>query len=491
MEKAGVPVVPGMTRPASERPGHRGIRPAGGLPDPAQGLGRGRRQGHAARGGREARLRAAFERARSEAQTSFGDGAVYAEKLVLRPRHVEVQVVGDSRGARSPPWANGSAASSGVTRKWWRNAPRPPSTPALRERLCAAALDAARAVAYTSCGTVEFLLAPDGIVSLPRDEHPPPGGAPVTEEVWGVDLAREMIAIALGEPLSFRVGRSVRARARCRVPDLRRGPSGRFCAVTGDRDGPAAARGPGRAQRRGLRGGLGRFDRLRPDAGKADRPRPHAGAALDRLARALAEYEISGVATTLPLFRALLSDAEFRRGAFDVQWLDRWLAAGRPVRAGLAVRAGRGAARGGGTGGDGGARSLSKAWATDREWRRTARRESLREALMERIVLVYRGEKGPEEIVVERPGLVLLVLARRAGRAGGSAPRSRTDGSRCCSRTDGRSAAASPGVGRGRCRRSSLRGVNRSLELAEPLRDRLAHASGVRRAETRRSKSGR
>jgi acetyl/propionyl-CoA carboxylase alpha subunit len=109
----------------------------------------------------ETEVGAAFERVRSEAETFFGDGAVYAEKLILRPRHIEVQVVGDSRGGL----VEVGERECSLQRRHQKVVEECPSTvvdAGLRERLCAAALDAAASVGYTSCGTVEFLLAPDG-----------------------------------------------------------------------------------------------------------------------------------------------------------------------------------------------------------------------------------------------------------------------------------------------------------------------------------------
>jgi acetyl/propionyl-CoA carboxylase alpha subunit len=226
-------------------------------------------------------LASAFERVSAEARSFFNDGAVYAEKRIERPRHIEVQVVGDARGKVI---AVGERECSLQRRhqKVVEECPSPVVGPELRERLSAAAVAAARAVEYRSCGTVEFLLAPEGsfyfleMNTRLQVEHP------VTEEVWGVDLAAEMIRIALGEPLSIDLARlSPRGHAiECRIyaEDPKRG---------------------------------------------ADR-----STAIARLSRALSEYEVAGVETTLPLFRRLVSDPEFRDARFDVQWLDRRLADG-------------------------------------------------------------------------------------------------------------------------------------------------------------------
>ena len=252
-------------------------------------------------------------------------------------------------------WASASAASSGATRRSSRSARRPPSSGPVRERLFEAALAAARAVGYTSCGTVEFLLAADGAIYFLEMNTRLQVEHPVTEEVWGVDLAATMIRIALGEKLPFDAA-SLAPRGHaieCRIyaEDPRRG----FAPSPGLISGAAAAAGPRRAQRRGRGGGLGRADRLRPDARQADRARarPRRRRSPGSPARSRTTRS-AGVETTLPLFRALARDPEFVRGDFDVQWLDRRLAAGLfPAdRAG----SGRGVAGGGRARGRRGAR---------------------------------------------------------------------------------------------------------------------------------------
>ena len=272
-------------------------------------------------------LEAAFERVSSEARTYFGDGAVYAEKLIDKPRHVEVQIVGDSHGERV---AIGERECSLQRRhqKVVEECPSPVVSGPLREKLCAAALAAAEAVSYTSCGTVEFLLAPDGsfyfleMNTRLQVEHP------VTEEVWGVDLAAEMISIALGQRLSFSASELVpRGHAiECRVyaEDPRQG----FAPSPGVIASLSLPGGPGVRNDVGIEAGSSVPIDYDPMLGKlivhgADRAQ-----AISRLSRALAEYEISGVETTLALSASLVSDPEFLAAAFDSEWLDRKLQSG-------------------------------------------------------------------------------------------------------------------------------------------------------------------
>jgi acetyl-CoA carboxylase, biotin carboxylase subunit len=183
-------------------------------------------------------------------------------------------------------------------------------------------------VNYVSCGTVEFLLAPDGsfyfleMNTRLQVEHP------VTEEVFGIDLAAEMIRIALGEPLSFGAANlSARGHAiECRI--YAEDPGRDFAPSPGTITALTLPAGPGVRHDLGVaQGGSVPFD-YDPMLGKlivsgADRPQ-----AIARLSRALSEYEISGIETTLPLFRSLVDDPDFVSGAVDTQWLERRLAKG-------------------------------------------------------------------------------------------------------------------------------------------------------------------
>ena len=326
MEKAGVPVVPGTPGAARGAAELEEFAKKAGYPillkASAGGGGKGMRRVDDA-----ADLPAAFARVASEAEASFGDGAVFAEKLVERPRHIEVQVVGDRRGNLV---AVGERECSIQRRhqKVVEECPSPVVEGPLRARLFEAALCAARAVDYTSCGTVEFLLDPDGsfyfleMNTRLQVEHP------VTEEVWGVDLAAAMIRIALGEALPFSaqslVPRGHAIECRIYAEDPRHG----FAPSPGLIGALRLPQGPGVRNDVGVEAGSAVPIDYDPMLGKLVVHGPDRPAAIARLARALAEYEICGVETTLPLFRMLAADSEFAGARFDVQWLDRRLAAG-------------------------------------------------------------------------------------------------------------------------------------------------------------------
>jgi acetyl-CoA carboxylase biotin carboxylase subunit len=326
MRKAGVPVVPGTERPAGSADELAAFGREAGYPillkASAGGGGKGMRRVDS-----EGELEAAFARVSAEAQASFGDGALYAEKRIERPRHIEVQIVGDLSGNLC---AVGERECSIQRRhqKVVEECPSPVVDERLRARLFAAAVAAGRAAGYSSCGTVEFLLAPDGpfyfleMNTRLQVEHP------VTEEVWGVDLATTMIRIALGEPLPFDRGslfpRGHALECRIYAEDPRRG----FAPSPGRISALRLPTGPGVRVDFGVEAGAVVPIHYDPMLGKLIVHGADRATAVVRWARALSEFEISGVESTLPLFRALATDSDFARAAFDVQWLDRRLAEG-------------------------------------------------------------------------------------------------------------------------------------------------------------------
>jgi len=325
MIEAKVPVVPGMARGAS-REDLRAFGRESGYPillkASAGGGGKGMRAVAA-----EGELDSAFDRATSEAQAFFGDPEVYAEKLVEGARHVEVQVVFDGRG-KGVAVGERECSIQRRHQKVVEECPSPVVDAELRRKMGEAALAAAKAVGYVSCGTVEFLLAADGrfyfleMNTRLQVEHP------VTEEVWGVDLAREMIAIALGEPLSFSAadisprGHAIECRVYAEDPDRQFAPSpGRIESLT-------LPQGPGVRHDVGVESGSVVPIDYDPMLGKLIVHGRDRREAVARLARALSEYEVIGIQTSLPFFRRLVSDPDFLSASFDTGWLDRRLAAG-------------------------------------------------------------------------------------------------------------------------------------------------------------------
>jgi acetyl-CoA carboxylase biotin carboxylase subunit len=201
MKAAGVPVVPGLTEAVKSFDEIAEFARATGFPimikASAGGGGKGLRFVE-----REGDLRNAFERVTSEAQSFFGDGAVYAEKFVPKPRHIEVQVLGDQHG-NLVHIGERECTLQRRHQKVVEECPSPLVDDELRARLGAMAVKAAVAVNYYSAGTIECLMSPDRefyfleMNTRLQVEHP------VTEMVWGVDLVKEQLRIAQGEKLSF------------------------------------------------------------------------------------------------------------------------------------------------------------------------------------------------------------------------------------------------------------------------------------------------
>src|ERR1051325_1842746 len=201
MKAAGVPVVPGLTEAVKSFDEIADFAKTAGFPimikASAGGGGKGMRLVE-----REEDLRNAFERVTSEAESFFGDGSVYAEKFVARPRHIEVQALGDMHG-NLVHVGERECTLQRRHQKVVEECPSPVVDTALRERLGAMAVKAAKAVNYYSAGTIECLMGPDRefyfleMNTRLQVEHP------VTEMVWGVDLVKEQLRIAMGEKLTM------------------------------------------------------------------------------------------------------------------------------------------------------------------------------------------------------------------------------------------------------------------------------------------------
>jgi acetyl-CoA carboxylase biotin carboxylase subunit len=342
MRAAGVPVVPGGQDPLPDLETAAAAAAEIGYPvmlkAAAGGGGKGMRMVMQA-----AELAAAYRAARSEAAASFGDDSVYLEKLIDRPRHVEIQVMGDLHG-RVVSLGERECSLQRRHQKVVEEAPSVAVTPELRRRMGAAAVAAARAVGYSNAGTVEFLLAADGsfyfleMNTRLQVEHP------VTELVTGIDLVAAQIRVAQGEPLGAEFddvqphGHAVEVRLYAEDPYNRFTPSpGRIALLR-------LPEGPGVRNDSGVYEGSEVSIHYDPMLGKlsvwaADRAR-----ALDRLDRALGELRIEGIRTTVPLFRALLADDDFRAGRLDIGMLDRKLAAGELGAPGAAATGPEGAA---------------------------------------------------------------------------------------------------------------------------------------------------
>jgi acetyl-CoA carboxylase biotin carboxylase subunit len=269
-------------------------------------------------------MRSAFDMARSEAESSFKDASVYVEKYISRPRHIEVQLIGDRHG-RMVYLGERECSLQRRHQKVVEECPSPVVTEELRARMGQAAVSIARAAGYYNAGTMEFLVdAEKNFYFLEMNtrlqvEHP------VTEMVTGRDLVHEQIRVAAGENLSFEQedivmrGAAIECRVYAEDPHNNFMPSpGRITRLTNP-TGPGVRLDSGVYE--GWEVGVN-YDPLLAKLCVWAETRPMA---ISRLARALGEYVIEGIRTSLPFFRAITRDERFRRAEFDTAFLDRHL----------------------------------------------------------------------------------------------------------------------------------------------------------------------
>ena len=319
----GVPTVPGTFEPVAGEAAVLAAARQIGYPLMIKasmgGGGKGMRAVHA-----EGELIAALGLAQSEAAWAFGDGAVYLERLLLEPRHIEVQVVADTHG-HVVHLGERECSIQRRHQKVLEEAPSPFVDPAMRARLGEAACRIAKAAGYVNAGTVEFLVDADRsfyfleMNTRLQVEHP------VTEMVTGIDLVREQLRIAAGEPLGFaQADVTVRGAAiECRINA--EDPFGGWMPSPGTITGLRAATGPWVRDDSGAYEGytVPRFyDTLLAKliVRGADRP-----AAIQRMARALSEYKVVGILTTIPVLAQIVGHEDFRAGRLSTGFLDRVL----------------------------------------------------------------------------------------------------------------------------------------------------------------------
>jgi len=321
--EAGVPIVPGTVEPLQSFEEASATAEKFGFPvmlkAAAGGGGKGMRL---VTDGND--LRSAFETARTEAAAAFGDSSLYLEKAVERPRHIEIQIFGDAHG-NVVHLGERECSIQRRHQKVIEECPSPINDPDLRRRMGEAAVKIGRAVNYTGAGTVEFLLA-----DATRDfyflemntrlqvEHP------VTELVTGRDLVREQFRVATGEPLSFTQeevdwqGHAIE----CRI--YAEDPANNFFPSPGTIEHLQEPAGPGIR----IDSGVTRlsevsihYDPMIAKLAVWGRTREEA---IERLQRALDEYEVVGITTTLPFFREVVKDEEFVSGHLDTGFITRF-----------------------------------------------------------------------------------------------------------------------------------------------------------------------
>ena len=331
-QEAGVPVVPGTDEPLPDDTRDDDVRAAAetvGYPlfvkAVAGGGGKGMRLVQ-----QSGALIGAVQAARSEAQAAFGDPAVYLERYVAAARHIEVQVLGDDYGT-VVPFVERECSVQRRHQKVIEETPSLAVDSETRLALAAAAAALARGVGYTNAGTVEFLLDEAGqfyfleMNTRLQVEHP------VTEMVTGVDLVHWQLKIVLGERLTLDPDRMMTPDGHaieCRV--YAEDPEAGFIPCPGLITSLRTSAGPGIRDDSGVSAGYVvplYYDSMVSKLVAWGGTRAEA---IERMARALSEYDVGGLKTTLPLFRWILRHQDFVAGRFDTGFLDRILAEREP-----------------------------------------------------------------------------------------------------------------------------------------------------------------
>lgn len=328
MLKGAVPVIPGMTEPANDVAELSEHAREIGYPVLLKAVAGGGGKGMRVVSGPEG-MKDAFAEAASEARSAFGDGAVYLEKFLERPRHVEIQVLADAHGNTVHLFER-ECSLQRRHQKIIEESPSPALNPGLREAMGQAAINAARAAGYVNAGTVEFLLDDRGrfyfleVNTRLQVEHP------VTEMITGIDLVREQIRIAAGEPLSYRQ-EEIKARGHaieCRI--YAEDPERAFIPSPGKILYLKEPAGPGVRVDSGIYGGFAVPTAYDPILSKLivhaeDRPK-----AVERMVRALREYVILGIRTPVPFLLNVIKSDFFRRGETHTRLIDEGFAGWRP-----------------------------------------------------------------------------------------------------------------------------------------------------------------
>lgn len=321
MKEAGVPVIPGSDGAVKDLEEAKRIAGETGYPvmvkASAGGGGRGIRLVHS-----EEELEKLMPEAQQEALSYFGNGELYIEKFIENPRHVEIQILADGYG-NVVHLGERDCSMQRRNQKVLEESPCPVMTPQLREKMGEAAVRAAKACNYKNAGTIEFLLAADGqfyfmeMNTRIQVEHP------ITELVTGIDLVRQQILIAAGEPLPFGqedirlTGHAIECRINAEDPEMNFRPC------------------PGRIEALHMPGGPGvRIDsavyqgcEISPwyDSmiAKLIVYAPNREEAIRKMRWALAEFLVEGVSTNIDFQLSLLRDRNFEDGTYDIGYLGR------------------------------------------------------------------------------------------------------------------------------------------------------------------------
>jgi acetyl-CoA carboxylase biotin carboxylase subunit len=322
-KKAKVPTVPGSDGAIDDEKVAMKVAAQIGYPviikAAAGGGGRGMRVAH-----NDVSLRAGLKQAQAEAENAFKDSTVYVEKFVEFGRHVEVQIIADNHGNTVHLWERDCS----MQRRHQKLVEESPSILLKQEtrvKLCEAAVRLAKAAGYVNAGTVEFLVDSDGSFYLLEVNARIQVEHPVTEQVTGIDLIKEQIRIAAGLPLSFK------------QKDVQQNGHAIECRINAEDPQRNFAPSPGLIEELRVSGGPGvRWDshvyagyRIPPNydsmIGKLIVHRPTRALAIATMKRALGEFHVSPIKTTIPLQLQIMGDQNFARGDVDTGFVERVL----------------------------------------------------------------------------------------------------------------------------------------------------------------------
>ena len=322
MAALGVPLVPGSDGAVPDLATARAVAGKLGYPvlvkAAAGGGGRGMKVAH-----RAEELEDAFSLARTEARTAFGNDAVYLEKYLDRPRHIELQIMADAHG-NVVHFGERDCSLQRRHQKLLEEAGSPALTAQARDALGKVATQALEKIGYRNAGTLEFLYQDGQFAFIEMNtrlqvEHP------VTEMVCGVDLVREQIRIAAGAELGYTqrdinfTGHAIECRINAEDPVTFMPTPGRVTAFH-------APGGLGVRVDSALYAGCVVPPYYDSMVAKLIVHAPTRADAIGRLRRALAEFAVSGIQTTIPLHQRIVNDASFQAGDYTIHWLEQFVA---------------------------------------------------------------------------------------------------------------------------------------------------------------------
>ena len=332
MERAGVPIVPGVTERLSDEAAERWIRDVGPpvmIKASAGGGGKGLRLVR-----EQSEVRSALQRARSEAKSSFGDDGLYIEKYIQQPRHIEIQLLADRFGNVVHLFERECSVQR-RHQKVIEEAPANRMTQDLRARMGEASVAAAKAVGYQGAGTCEFLVNPKGefffleMNTRVQVEHA------ITEAITGIDIVKAMIRVAAGEKLGIRQdevtlnGHAIEARIYAEDPDANFAPS------PGEILSYRVSGGPGVRVDSGVYQGARVTVHYDPMVAKLVTWGQDRGEAIDRMKRALSEFVVQGIKTSIPFHQRVMRHPKFLAGEYDTGFIETHLKGSEPADDGV------------------------------------------------------------------------------------------------------------------------------------------------------------